>query len=211
MHQHLIGVNADAKRQLVHASAFTLKAGESIIYVVVSYEAMVDAQKPVASSLHEAHVAPTFCREPQMVAIPPGIFRRNSGRDGRVDEPPYPPQLLPHDVLLKSELTGISDVLPLATATGAEVWTRCVNAIRRRLENFHNAPHRHACTTAQQLDGYGLAGYSVFGKNNARTIVGKRASLEGDIVKLDSDTFGRVEPVFSLLSGHDDSTISLSA
>jgi len=148
MHQHLIGVDAETKGNLMHASAFTLNTRESIVHALVSYKAAVNAKKPVASSLHEAHFAPPFCGEPDMVSVAPRVVRGNSGRDGRVTEPADPPELLANNMLLKSELPGIGDVLPLATPAGAEVGTRRLDPIRGRRQDLHSSPHRDASTAA---------------------------------------------------------------
>ena len=83
-----------------------------------------------------------------MIAVGPWIVRRKHRRDGRVRKTADTPELLAHNVLLESELTGISDVLPLTAATYTEVRTKRLHAVGRRLKDLHNSPHRDARAAA---------------------------------------------------------------
>ena len=132
----------------MHASAFALKARKGIVHALICYQTAVDAKKAVASSLHEAHLAPPFGREPEVIAVGPRIVRRKGRRDGWVRKTADAPELLAHNVLLESELTRIGNVLPLTPATYTEVRTKRLYAVARRLKDLDNSPHRDACPTA---------------------------------------------------------------
>jgi len=195
VHEHLIGVYADAECYLVHASAFTLKARKGIIHPLIGYQAAVHAKKAVASPLHEPDFAPPFRCEPDVIAIAPRVLGGESRRDGRVFKATDPPQLLAHDMLLEGELAGIGDVLPLTTAADTEVRTKGLDAIGRGIVDFDDPAHYHTRAAAQQLDGHSFAGYPVLSENRARTVAGQRASLERDIFEPNGDALRRVDSI----------------
>ncbi len=209
MHQRLAGVHAEPEGHLVQPATAALQQRQRVVDAVVGYQAPVDSQEPMGTTLYKTNLTARLGCEPHVVSITPLVFRANRVRDRRVGEAADAAQLLAHDVTFELELVPVIDVLPLAAPALSEVLARRLDSVLRRLQNVDHPAHEHPRSLVLDLDHGLLARDPIVGEEHtAIAAVGYRgpshgAAFEGHVIESHRDGLEGEISGLTLPSSHE--------